>query len=234
MSDSQHTLSKLLSLVVHDLRNPTTALGINLPYIEELVQSLRQRELSEDSWTDLQEALGDSVEALAGLLRGLEQFGWVAQLLSGENPMQVVDGDLAVQLRELVEKESRIKVELEIGEGPINVKGASALVTAVDILIGNAAQYAPANSAVRICLQASPDGVVLEVRDQGPAVGVDLREKIFTVEGQLLSKKRVDGRYGRVVALLAAEGLARSTGGRLEADEEEGRALFRLRLAGAG
>ncbi len=229
MIDSQHKLSKLLSMVVHDLRNPATALGINLPYIEEALQSLREGELSEDRWTDLQEALSDSNEALAGLLRGLEQFGWVARLLAGERPMPVADGDLAVQLRELVEKEHRTNVVLELPEHPLNVKGANALVAAVDILIANAAQHAPAGSAVRVSARTAPDGPVLEVRDQGPAVGEDLRETIFTAEGQLLSKKRIDGRYGRVAALMAAEGLARSAGARLEADEEEGRALFRLR-----
>ena len=229
MSDSQQTVNKLLSLVVHDLRNPTTALGINLPYIEEAVRSLREGELSDDHWTDLQGALSDSSEALAGLLRGLEQFGWVARLLAGESPMPVADGDLAVELRELVGKHTRTKIELDLPEGSMNVKGANALVAAVEILVANAAQHAPPGSAVRVSARTSPNGPVVEIRDQGPAVGADLREMIFTVEGQLVSKKRVDGRYGRVVSLLAAEGLARSTGARLEADEDEGRALFRLR-----
>jgi K+-sensing histidine kinase KdpD len=143
--------------------------------------------------------------------------------------MPVVDGDLAVELQELAGRETRIMVELQVPGRAMNVKGANALVAIVDILIANAVQYAPAGSAVEISARYGQGGPLVEIRDQGPAVAADLREKIFTAEGQLLAKKRADGRYGRVVALLAAGGLARAAGATLEADEDSGRALFRLR-----
>jgi two-component system sensor histidine kinase/response regulator len=233
MDDPQHTLSKLLSLVIHDLRNPAAALGINLPYVREVLELLPEESISGEQRQDLLEALDESGEALAGLLLGLEQFGWVALWMAGESAMAAADGDLAAELHEFASRETRMKIELRAPERGMNVEGANAIMATIDILIANASQHAPAGSAVAITARDTREGPLVEVRDQGPAVAADLRETIFTVEGQLLSKKRSDGRYGRVVALLAAGALARAAGAVLEADEDEGRALFRLRAKAA-
>jgi len=72
---------------------------------------------------------------------------------------------------------------------------------------------------------------VVELRDRGPALGADLRESAFTLPGQQVLKGRSDGRYGRVAGLFTVGLLARAIGATIEADEEEGAALFRIRLA---
>jgi signal transduction histidine kinase len=229
MKESLHTLSKLLSVVIHDLRNPATALGINIPYIRDAVESLGNEALSAEDRQDLLDALDESGRSLSDLLRGLEQFGWVARWMAGEEVTSIADGDLVAELRELARAETRMKIELAAPEHAVKVRGAGALASAVDILIANAVQYAPAGSGARISVQSGPEGLLLEIRDQGPPVAADLRKTIFTAEGQLLAKKRPDGRYSRVVGLLAAACLAETAGAVLEADEDSGRALFRLR-----
>ena len=69
-----------------------------------------------------------------------------------------------------------------------------------------------------------------ELVDQGRAVAPELRADAFSLQGQSKLKERSDGRYGRVVGLLAAAILADAMGIKLEADGTDGAAVFRMRL----
>ena len=212
-------LGKLLGLIVHDLRNPTSTIGANLAYLKEA---------GTGGDPDADEAVVDAETAVAELMRGLEQVAWIAQWLAGEPATRINDGDVVVALRMVTAKERAHGVTSVVPEGPLRARGGGTLPRLLDVLLANSAHHARGPAELRAYRDG--DEVVVEVRDDGASVSEELRELVFQMEGQHEVKNRADGRYGRVAGLFAARLLAEAMGARLEADEDGGKAVFRVRL----
>jgi signal transduction histidine kinase len=224
------SIGTLLSLVIHDLRNPTATISANVSFISDVFDSLQRGAISEDDAKDIREALFDTTIALNELMNGLDSFSWVARWIAGRDIIQVEEGNLVAELHAVVQHEKRAKIELDVHEGPIMVKGGNVVPKILDTLIANSMQHAPF-SPIRITVVSEGDKeVIVEIRDQGFAIAEDLRDKVFSLDGQVLLKGRRDGRYSRVVGLFAAATLARAIDASLEAGGKDGDALFRLRL----
>jgi signal transduction histidine kinase len=223
---TRETIGQILSLIVHDLRNPTATLSANLAFIRDVAEG-ELGPLSED----VLEALQDAGIALADLMRGLDQFAWVARWLAGEPAVHAVEADAVPELKAAAErhKHVRVSVELQEQDKPLRVRGGSVLAKLLDTLLSNSVQHA---GHAPIVLRAARQGerVIIEVRDQGRAIASELRDKAFSLEGQWLLKGRSDGRYGRVVALFAVATLAEAIGAKLEADGTDGESILRLSL----
>lgn len=212
-------IGDLLALVVHDLRNPVATISANVSFV---------REVGGMEDTDVSEALDDVEIALADLTRGLEQLGWVGRWISGKPAIEGSTGDARISVEQAVRKVGG-DVRVELPEVAVPVGGAGApLARLVELLVRNAQQHARSAVVVRLTEDAT-----IEVQDEGRAVGDDLREQVFTLAGQQEIKSRADGRYSRVVGLLAASAIAEGMGARLEADGEDGAAVFRIRLSRA-
>jgi signal transduction histidine kinase len=221
---------KLLALVVHDLRNPTAALSANISFVTDVISSSGLGPLSDADLGEIKEALQDSSIALVDLTRGLDQLAWVAQWLAGVIVTQTSTVDLLAQLRSIAAQPRPVPVELEIdADGPIRVKGGEALPKLIEILIANAIQHNP-KGRIRIAVRRQKDCAVVELRDRGYAVAPELRDRAFSLEGQTLLKERSNGRYSRVVGLFTAGILAQALGATIQADEEDGFSVFRLRF----
>jgi signal transduction histidine kinase len=223
-------VGKLLSLVVHDLRNPTAALSANNSFVTDVIASNDTGSIAIDDFHEIKEALQDSTTALNDLTRGLDQLAWVARWLAEVPALQGASADLLVQLRAIVAQPKAVPVEMEIAiDGPVRVKGGEVLPKLLEILIANAIQHQP-QEAIRLVVRREKDRAVLELHDRGCALAADLRNQAFTLEGQMLLKERSDGRYSRVVGLFAAGILAHTMGATLQADESEGFSVFRLTM----
>jgi len=223
-------LGKLLSLIVHDLRNPTAALSANNSFVTDVIASCVQGSVVNEDLNEVKEALKDSGTALGDLTRGLDQLAWVAQWLAGAPLLSAASTDLVVQLRAIAAQPRPVPIELEIAvDGPVRVKGGEGLPKLLEILISNAVQYCP-RSKIRLALGRQKESAVIELRDRGCAIAADLRDQAFSLEGQTLLKERVNGRYSRAAGLFAAGILAAAMGVTLQADEDEGLSVFRLRI----
>ncbi|HJL19818.1 MAG TPA: HAMP domain-containing sensor histidine kinase [Sandaracinaceae bacterium LLY-WYZ-13_1] len=213
------SIDELIALVVHDLRNPVATVSANVSFVKEVGPG-------DDE--DAAEALEDIETALGDLMRGLEQLGWVGRWIGGNTAMDGAPSDAREAVRAAV---SRLggAAAAELPEEAVYVRaGGGALTRLVELLLRNALSHAPASS-VRVTLRAEGDAAVVEVHDGGRAVGEDLRDEVFTLDGQQRLKGRADGRYSRVVGLLAARALADSIGATLEANGADGDAVFRIR-----
>ena len=216
---NESSIGALIGLVVHDLRNPTSTIGANLAYL---------REVAPGDDEDAREALSDSEVAVGDLMRGLEQLAWIGRWFRGEPAVQVSEGDVAAALKAAADKHATMNIEVDAPSG-LRARGGGSLARLVEVLLSNSAQHARGGK-VRLTASPTDEGIVVEVQDQGPAIHPDLREAAFTLDGQQDTKSRADGRYGRVAALFAARVLAESMGARLEADGEDGAAVFRVVL----
>ena len=201
-------IGDLLALVVHDLRNPVATISANVSFVKEVGAG-------DDE--DVIEALDDVETALGDLMRGLEQVGWVGRWIAGQNAMEGSAGDLR----------SAVEAGVRRANEPVEVaRAGGAMARVVELLVRNALANAAAET-VQVIVRDGPEGVV-EIRDAGRAIGEELREEAFTLEGQQILKGRADGRYSRVVGLLAVRTLTDALGARLEADGQDGDAVFRI------
>jgi two-component system OmpR family sensor kinase len=73
-----------------------------------------------------------------------------------------------------------IELSLEgMGDGSLVHGDPRGLRTLLDNLVGNAIKYAPADSVVTIAVQPAKDGVRLAVRDHGPGIAPELRQRVL-------------------------------------------------------
>lgn len=99
-------------------------------------------------------------------------------------------------------------------------------------LASNAARHTPAGTSVELSAVADPDTVRLIVRDHGPGVPADDRERIFE-RGE--RGRDAAGRDGDGLGLAIVAAIARAHGGRARVDEAPGGgASFELILPRAG
>lgn len=211
-------LAEFLALIVHDLRNPIATISANISYLRDVS--------SDDDDPEIESVLDDVQGALTELTRGLEHVGWIGAWIGDSPPVGVRAGDARDAVREAVTAVGG-PIATTLPDEPVWVDaGGTPLSKVVELFLRNATRHGRAGVSL------SPDGVI-EVYDDGPAIGPDLRERVFSMAGQRHVKTRRDGRYERVVGLLAARALAETLGLRVEADGEDGAAVFRIRLRGS-
>jgi K+-sensing histidine kinase KdpD len=216
-------MGSVLGLLVHDLRNPAATITANVDFLQEvgLVDN------------DSIEALQDVKLAVGELRRGLDMLAWISRWFTGDVPLEAANGDAGVFLERLERADTPVPVSVEMAEGDqLYAQGAQVAVEVVDLLLHNTLANVPdPRAAVRLYQQGGH--VVIEVQDAGEAIAPELREMAFTLEGQQALKGRLDGRYSRFVGLFAAAVVLDGVGGTIEADGEQGAAIFRVFLRGA-
>jgi K+-sensing histidine kinase KdpD len=125
-----------------------------------------------------------------------------------------------------------MKLRVDVPNERLFARGGASIAKVVDVMIANSVQHAQRGEIV-VSATREGDEIIVTVQDGGRAVAKELRETCFTLEGQSALKGRSDGRYGRALGLFASRLYAESLGGRIEADGEDGAAIFRLRLRAA-
>ena len=177
LSRLSHTLDAQRAFVAdaaHELRTPLTAVHL-------------QAQLAERATTDAERAA-----ALAELKGGLERATrLVEQLLTlareepevSEVPPAPVD--LAAVAREVISDLAPLAgakgIDLGLSSTAASmVNGdADALRTLISNLVDNAIRYTPAGGRVDVGLSDAGGSVVLSVRDSGPGIAVEDRERVF-------------------------------------------------------
>ncbi|HEY9164389.1 MAG TPA: ATP-binding protein, partial [Magnetovibrio sp.] len=176
----------MLAAISHDLRTPITRLKLRAEFVGDEEQ--RQKMLA-----DL-----DEMEAM---IAATLQFA--RDDVMGE-PAEMLD--LAALVRECADLE---KVRCDVPDALPFTGRPLGLKRMVNNLLGNALRYA---DGAEVELQATPEGVVLSVRDNGPGIPDALLARVFDpfvrVEG---SRSRETGGVG--LGLAAVRSIAQAHGG---------------------
>lgn len=211
-------MSRLLALLVHDLRNPAATLGANVDFLREVGGS------DEDSV----EALADMAVALDELKRGLEQVSWIGRWFAGQGALELEELDVGRRLEALGAGSGPLRIDVSVEGISGALPAGNAIVRIVEILLDNVRHH-QRRGLVTVRARRDGDSIVIEVEDEATPVAPELRERIFTLEGQGDLKARADGRYGRFAGMLAIAALCATIGATIEASEgAQGGALFRL------
>ena len=214
---SEETMRRFLAEAAHELRTPIAAL-----------QATAERLLRDQPERPERDEIEASVAAGAARLGRL-----VAELLDlarleagGVPPGNTVDLG-AVTVAAAAEVCSEACFDIRVDPEPLRVRGdASAIARAVRNLLDNAVAAAGPAGHVKVSASASPDGVEINVSDDGPGIPAADREQIF----EPFTRLEPGSGNGTGLGLAIARRIARQHGGDLICKAVPTGASFTLRL----
>lgn len=220
----QALLSRLLSRLAHEVRNPLSSLDIHVQLLEE----------------DISRLPANSVPNVAGRLAIIRTEihrldNIVRQFLSlaGPSSMELRPtalGEVIEHVRQLLGSEAaarEIALDASVAPNLPSIQADAAQLTQVLVnLVINALQAVSRAGRVEIAARADDarPGVVVTVRDSGPGIAPEIRTAMF--EPFFTTKTEGSG-----LGLWIVQQIARAHGGTIDgANAPEGGALFTLRL----
>ena len=210
--------SEFLAAMSHDFRSPLTVVRGAV----ELLLGERPGTL-----TSAQRELAESAERN---VRRLEDF--TAQLLE---MARLEDGQIALDKEEIdaialvrdvvadhaiLAKQKRQWISLDVDPDPPRVVAdRSKMQQALANLIVNAIRYAPQGTPILVVAHRRGDALRIEVRDHGPGIATEDRQRIFD---KFFRGHNADGTPGSGLGLAIARSLVTLHGGTLEYEENPG------------
>ena len=225
---AQKDKEELSALVVHDLKNPLSAILANLEYA-----------LSDEAVTaETREALADSFDSARTMHRMVMNLLDISRSEDGQLIPHAVSLDFEELVKDVVDVISR-RAELErrtmrfssAGDLPRVHADRDLLRRVVENLLDNALKYSPPDTTIEVEVASVDDAVELRVRDQGGGVPPEYRERIFDKYAQLDRSTAPHLQTSRGLGLAFCSLAAQAHGGRIwvEANAPKG-STFRLRL----
>ncbi len=162
----------LVANVSHELRTPIAALQVHL---ENLVDGVETAD---------PETLQTMLDQTIRLGRLVEQLLDLSRLEAGVVPLDIREYDVESMLTGAV-RESRLArpdASIEVAVEPPGLHGVGdveRLHQVVANLVENALRYSPNEGCVEVRASRAPDGVVLEVLDEGPGIAPADAERVF-------------------------------------------------------
>ena len=165
-------LGRLVAGVAHEVRNPLFAITATLANLG--------RELPKDAAAARHlPALQKQADRLSHLMEDLLQFSKPLALPAQPGEVRALLEELAGQVRRMA-RESGVDVTLRItGRLPPVLFDGKRLSEALMNLCANALSFLPAGGRLWIEARAVEGGVRMTVRDNGPGIPPELRERIF-------------------------------------------------------
>lgn len=168
---AQAQAETLTQLIVHDLRNPVSTVGMSLEVLRPIVgpDGAEALEIARDEVGRLADMLGDLLV--------------IARLEGG-----MTAGPVSVDLARLLEGVARAAesqaraagVRLEVRTAVSTTRLDETLVRRmVDNLVANALRYVDSGDRIELSAEAIDGGVRIAVRNSGPPVPHELRDRIF-------------------------------------------------------
>ncbi|WP_077146301.1 ATP-binding protein [Sphingopyxis sp. KK2] len=212
-----HLKDELVSTVSHELRTPLTAIAGSLG----LITAGAAGEIAPKAARLATIALRNA-ERLTGLVNDLLDMD---RLHSGRINFSFAVEDLSQVLAEAVEQNEpfaqRNGVALELNAPPLTIMASidhARFNQVISNLISNACKFSPHGSTVRVSLHARDDRVVVRVTDEGPGIGLDFRQRMFTRFAQEEGVHQA-GHVGTGLGLAISKAIIDAHGGTIALDE---------------
>lgn len=212
---AQRQKEELSALVVHDLKNPLTAILANAGYLAN------EEYLKEDDRAALRDVLG-SAHSMHRMVMNLLD---ISRSEDGTLVPKLIEMDLRALVEEICgaakrrAEERTITLKREVDVSTIRAD-KDLLQRLIENLIDNGIKYTPAGGTIDIRAQRGTDGAVeLRVSDEGQGVPVEYREKIFEKYVQLDRDIETHARTSRGLGLAFCRLAAEAHGGRIWVEE---------------
>jgi two-component system sensor histidine kinase/response regulator len=217
---------RLSAFIVHDLKIPLQ----NISAATEVVQRRAENEGVQRAAAMIERGCSDMNRMVLDLLD-------VARAEDGHLPVQKTDFDLRSLLDEVVERtrltrgqgSAAVRLETMYDLEDSRIQGDPELLRRViENLLDNALRYSPARSSIRVSAAKRHGQVDIVVRDEGPGIPEEHRERVFDMYERLEERR---DRSGRGLGLVFCRAAVEAQGGAIWIDPPEGRgAAFHVRL----
>lgn len=176
-ADKLRAIAELSAGLAHEIRNPTAALRLS-------AQQLAQRPQAEPEDTDLTNIIIREANRLSDLVQEFLDFARVGEGEPSQTELeQLVREALEVAQAPGEEQGAQPELVADIAHQPLRVDGRL-VHRALSNLLLNAFQFTPADKKVKLEARARRDAedikVEIRVRDQGPGIEPERRDKIFS------------------------------------------------------
>ena len=184
--------TRFLHHISHELKTPLTALREGSELLADGSSGALSRQQAE-----IAEILRDNSLQLQRLIEGLLGY---QQALDSVNRLELRELDVAEIARQAAQAHKLAiaarKLELRLHTEPAVLHAdADKLHIVLDNLISNAVKYSPEGGTISLAVRAQADSIVVEVKDEGPGIAAEDRERIFDwfFQGKPSHKGRVKG-----------------------------------------
>jgi len=226
LQDSFARLRRFTADASHELRTPLTSL-------RSVGEVALQDSLDAAGYRDV---IGSMLEEVERLTRLVESLLMLTRVESGrlQSSREVVDlGALAARSAEHLRVLAEEKEQTLTVEAPgVRAQCHPALLRqGIDNLVDNAIKYTPPRGRIDVSVKVLPSGeAAIEVKDTGPGIAADQRERIFERFYRLdPGRSRSSGGMG--LGLAIARSTAEANQGRIELESEVGLgSVFRIVL----
>ena len=222
LRQSDAAKTAVLQAVSHDLRSPLTAIRAASDSLDSRVLSLTQSDRE-----GLVETIRSEVRRLERLVENLLDLSRIDAGPARRRPeLWTVDTLLANAIDQIGPDADRVVVSLAPELPPTRVDGAHIERVLVNLL-ENALKYSSRADRVDVAVSADGGSMLVRVRDRGPGVGPDDRERIFQP-----FERGAGDHQGSGLGLAIARGFAEANGARvwLEPTEPGAGAVFVVAL----
>lgn len=216
---------RLMSFVVHDLKNPVNAIDLHAQLL------CRNKGLSADA---LESATGIRAET-RHLMRLITNLLDISKSEEGQlvpNKVSIVWPALVKEILETFAPQAAsraVRLEAAVTLETIRVD-RDLFQRVIENLLENALRHAPRESVVRIEDRNGAEGAEIRVIDRGSGVPLDQRDRIFDRFVQIDSSTQVASRSGRGLGLTFCKSAVEAHGGRIWVDDGNPGAVFCVRL----
>lgn len=169
---------ELIANVSHDLRTP---LAIMRGYVETLL--MKEEELSAETRKKYLEVVFGSSENLSALVSQLFEYSKLEarQIEPHKEPFRIEElAQDIFQQYQILARQKKIRLELNTpAKLPLIFADLGLVARVFQNLIDNALQFTPPGGIVRLIIEESPVGVLVEVADSGPGIPESEQAHIF-------------------------------------------------------
>jgi PAS domain S-box-containing protein len=166
------TMGRLAARVAHEINNPLAGIQNAFTLIKDAVPEGHPHR----SYVG---AIEREIVRIAGVTRQLYETYRPEQSASAEASLASVVGD-AVALLEQLNRASEVRIVVDLSGAPPTVRFPDALLRqAVYNLVQNAVEASPRGGTVGVSAEVDESAFVFRVRDEGPGVPLEVRERIF-------------------------------------------------------
>jgi PAS domain S-box-containing protein len=219
--DTLSTMGRLAARIAHEINNPLAGIQNSFLLIKDAVPVTHP-------YHAYVGAIEREIARIAGVTRQLYETYRPEGDATAESSVVLVISD-AVRMLEQVNRASQVTISVNTAGAPTVLPIPSALLRqAVYNLVQNAVEASPPGETVTVRAWMEDGAFWLSVRDRGPGVPSDLRERIFE---PFVSTKGELATAGMGLGLSLVRKSVQALGGRIEIhDPEGGGAEFRIRL----
>jgi len=213
----EQTCRDMVSMTVHDLKNPLTVLLLSLDLlVTDFGQALREEQ------RDILRSVNMAGQQMLHLITNMLE---IQRLEDGKMPVRLQSLDLALALRMTVRQaqpladQKGIALLLEVAETlPLVQADIDLISRVVANLLDNAIKFTPLDGQISVMAEPGGEEIVVCVTDSGPGISADERAYIFEKYAQTDQGPRGKGSVGLGLAFckLAVE----AQGGRIWVESE--------------